>query len=95
MFLINLLVQETTPLAGSSAGAIICAVIASGSSMQEALQVTKKLAEDCRLKGTAFRLGVCNYSSIEGWLTSFGLLLLLYIYKRICSNKMDINEFSV
>ncbi|KAF8404162.1 hypothetical protein HHK36_009042 [Tetracentron sinense] len=49
--------KETTPLAGSSAGAIVCAVIASGSSMQEALKATKILAEDCRLKGTAFRLG--------------------------------------
>ncbi|CAK9151185.1 unnamed protein product [Ilex paraguariensis] len=50
-------IKETTPLAGSSAGAIVCAVIASGASMQEALQATKILAENCRLKGTAFRLG--------------------------------------
>ncbi|XP_021727962.1 uncharacterized protein LOC110695075 isoform X2 [Chenopodium quinoa] len=50
-------IQETTPLAGSSAGAIVCAVIASGSSMQDALQATKILAEDCRTNGTAFRLG--------------------------------------
>ncbi|KAJ4965578.1 hypothetical protein NE237_017427 [Protea cynaroides] len=50
-------IKETTPLAGSSAGAIVCAVIASGSSMQEALKATKILAEDCRLRGTAFRLG--------------------------------------
>ncbi|XP_010926444.1 uncharacterized protein [Elaeis guineensis] len=50
-------ITETTPLAGSSAGAIVCAVIASGNSMQDALQATKILAEDCRLKGTAFRLG--------------------------------------
>ncbi|XP_058097225.1 uncharacterized protein LOC131242537 isoform X1 [Magnolia sinica] len=50
-------IKESTPLAGSSAGAIVCAVIASGSSMQDALKVTKILAEDCRLKGTAFRLG--------------------------------------
>lgn len=50
--------QETTPLAGSSAGAIVCAVIASGASMQDALKATKILAEDCRLRGTAFRLGV-------------------------------------
>uniref|UniRef100_A0A803KWU3 Patatin n=1 Tax=Chenopodium quinoa TaxID=63459 RepID=A0A803KWU3_CHEQI len=49
--------QETTPLAGSSAGAIVCAVIASGSSMQDALLATKILAEDCRTNGTAFRLG--------------------------------------
>lgn len=45
-------------MAGSSAGAIVCATIASGSSMEEALQATKELAKDCRLKGTAFRLGV-------------------------------------
>lgn len=50
--------QETTPLAGSSAGAIVCAVIASGSSMQDALDATKILANDCRARGTAFRLGV-------------------------------------
>ncbi|XP_006662990.3 patatin-like phospholipase domain-containing protein 4 [Oryza brachyantha] len=48
---------ERTPLAGSSAGAIICAVIASGNTMQDALQVTKDLADNCRSKGTAFRLG--------------------------------------
>ncbi|PQQ00802.1 uncharacterized protein Pyn_05873 [Prunus yedoensis var. nudiflora] len=49
--------QETTPLAGSSAGTIVCAVIASGASMEEALQATKILAEDCQNRGTAFRLG--------------------------------------
>uniref|UniRef100_A0A0E0BK27 Patatin n=2 Tax=Oryza TaxID=4527 RepID=A0A0E0BK27_9ORYZ len=48
---------ERTPLAGSSAGAIICAVIASGNTMQDALQVTKDLADNCRSNGTAFRLG--------------------------------------
>lgn len=61
-------IKETTPLAGSSAGAIICAVIASGSSMQEALQVTKQLAEDCRLKGTAFRLGAVLREILEHFL---------------------------
>ncbi|PIA27191.1 hypothetical protein AQUCO_08200011v1 [Aquilegia coerulea] len=50
-------ITETTPLAGSSAGAIVCAVIASGSSMEDALKATKILADDCRLRGTAFRLG--------------------------------------
>ncbi|XP_019418463.1 PREDICTED: patatin-like phospholipase domain-containing protein 2 [Lupinus angustifolius] len=50
-------IKETTPLAGSSAGAIVCAVIASGASMEEALKATKVLAEDCRNQGTAFRLG--------------------------------------
>jgi len=54
--------QETTPLAGSSAGAIVCAVVASGASMEEALIATKILAEDCRKGGTAFRLGVCLYN---------------------------------
>ncbi|XP_002273436.3 uncharacterized protein LOC100249796 [Vitis vinifera] len=50
-------IKETTPLAGSSAGAIVCAVIASGASMEEALRATKILADNCREKGTAFRLG--------------------------------------
>lgn len=50
-------IKETTPLAGSSAGAIVCAAIASGATMQEALKATKLLGENCRLKGTAFRLG--------------------------------------
>ncbi|KAE9591882.1 hypothetical protein Lal_00039101 [Lupinus albus] len=50
-------IKETTPLAGSSAGAIVCVAIASGTSMEEALKVTKILAEDCRNRGTAFRLG--------------------------------------
>lgn len=31
--------------------------------MQDALQVTKDLADNCRSKGTAFRLGVCFSSS--------------------------------
>ncbi|KAL6654129.1 hypothetical protein ACP70R_007594 [Stipagrostis hirtigluma subsp. patula] len=50
-------ITERTPLAGSSAGAIICAVIASGNTMEDALKVTKVLADNCRSKGTAFRLG--------------------------------------
>ncbi|KAK6121030.1 hypothetical protein DH2020_045220 [Rehmannia glutinosa] len=50
-------IKDSTPLAGSSAGAIVCAVIASGASMEDALKATKILAEDCRLRGTAFRLG--------------------------------------
>jgi predicted acylesterase/phospholipase RssA len=58
-----ILIQETTPLAGSSAGAIVCAVVASGASMEEALKATKILAEDCRNRGTAFRLGVCLFFS--------------------------------
>ncbi|XP_028800945.1 patatin-like phospholipase domain-containing protein 2 isoform X2 [Neltuma alba] len=51
-------IKESTPLAGASAGAIVCVAIASGTSMEEALKVTKILAEDCRKQGTAFRLGV-------------------------------------
>lgn len=61
-------IKETTPLAGSSAGAIVCAVIASGKSMQEALQVTKILADDCRLNGTAFRLGAVLRDVLEKFL---------------------------
>ncbi|PQP98283.1 2 3-bisphosphoglycerate-dependent phosphoglycerate mutase-like [Prunus yedoensis var. nudiflora] len=33
--------------------------------MEEALQATKILAEDCRNRGTAFRLGVFPYSRIQ------------------------------
>ncbi|XP_022855105.1 patatin-like phospholipase domain-containing protein 4 isoform X1 [Olea europaea var. sylvestris] len=62
------LIQETTPLAGSSAGAIVCAVIASGASMQEALEATKVLAENCRLRGTAFRLGAVLRDILEKFL---------------------------
>ncbi|KFK45062.1 hypothetical protein AALP_AA1G338800 [Arabis alpina] len=58
-------IKETTPLAGSSAGAIVCAVITSGSSMHEALEATKVLADDCRRNGTAFRLGAVLRDSME------------------------------
>ncbi|XP_077213865.1 acyl transferase/acyl hydrolase/lysophospholipase superfamily protein isoform X1 [Tasmannia lanceolata] len=58
-------IKETTPLSGSSAGAIACAVIASGHSMQYALEATKVLAEDCRVKGTAFRLGAVLKDALE------------------------------
>ncbi|OVA15253.1 Patatin/Phospholipase A2-related [Macleaya cordata] len=61
-------IKETTPLAGSSAGAIVCVVIASGSSMKEALEATKVLAKDCRLKGTAFRLGAVLRNVLEEFL---------------------------
>ncbi|KAJ6309105.1 hypothetical protein OIU76_018656 [Salix suchowensis] len=61
-------IKETTPLAGSSAGAIVCATIASGASMHEALRATKILAEDCRLKGTAFRLGAVLRDVLEKFL---------------------------
>ncbi|CAH9074641.1 unnamed protein product [Cuscuta epithymum] len=61
-------IRETTALAGSSAGAIVCAVIASGATMQEALKATKLLAEDCRLRGTVFRLGAVLQNSLVGLL---------------------------
>ncbi|KAJ1697062.1 hypothetical protein LUZ63_005574 [Rhynchospora breviuscula] len=61
-------IKETTPLAGSSAGAIVCAVIASGHSMEDALQLTKNLADNCRTKGTAFRLGAVLREVLEEFL---------------------------
>lgn len=61
-------IKETTPLAGSSAGAIVCAVIASGASMQEALNATKILAENCRSRGTAFRLGAVLREVLQNFL---------------------------
>ncbi|MED6157437.1 hypothetical protein PIB30_023008 [Stylosanthes scabra] len=61
-------IKETTPLAGSSAGAIVCAVIASGASMEEALTATKILAADCRDRGTAFRLGAVLREVLETFL---------------------------
>ncbi|CAI9103897.1 OLC1v1002485C1 [Oldenlandia corymbosa var. corymbosa] len=61
-------IKETTPLAGSSAGAIVCAVIASGATMEEALKATKILSDNCRLKGTAFRLGAVLRGVLEEFL---------------------------
>ncbi|KAE9444733.1 hypothetical protein C3L33_23369, partial [Rhododendron williamsianum] len=61
-------IKDTTPLAGSSAGAIVCAVVASGASMEEALEATKILAEDCRRRGTAFRLGAVLKDVLEQFL---------------------------
>lgn len=61
-------IKDTTPLAGSSAGAIVCAVVASGASMEEALEATKVLAEDCRSNGTAFRLGAVLRDVLEQFL---------------------------
>lgn len=45
-------------MSGSSAGAIVSAVIASGMTMDDAMLATKELAADCRQNGTAFRIGV-------------------------------------
>ncbi|CAI5478708.1 unnamed protein product [Closterium sp. Yama58-4] len=50
-------ITENTPLAGSSAGALVCATIASGVDPRTALRLTKHLSADCRANGTAFRLG--------------------------------------
>ncbi|KAL5992945.1 hypothetical protein ACLOJK_013864 [Asimina triloba] len=63
--------NETTPLAGSSAGAIVSVVIASGCSMEFALEATKKVAADCRLNGTAFRIGMAVYKVINVVLRDF------------------------
>lgn len=63
--------QEDTPLAGSSAGALVCVVAGGGLSMHDALQATKELALDCRTYGTAFRLGVSIWIV---WYNNFGLL---------------------
>ncbi|XP_058076932.1 uncharacterized protein LOC131225414 [Magnolia sinica] len=76
--------EETTPLAGSSAGVIVSMVNASGNSMQDGLKFTKNLAKDCRLNGTAFRLGVKynGLSIIQHVITTFiksrPLLVLTY-----------------
>ncbi|KAL2632363.1 hypothetical protein R1flu_017049 [Riccia fluitans] len=56
---------ENTPLAGSSAGALVCAVVASGLKMSDALLATKGLAKDCRDNGTAFRLGAVLRAYLE------------------------------
>ncbi|XP_076907375.1 uncharacterized protein LOC143563800 [Bidens hawaiensis] len=61
-------IKDTTPLAGSSAGAIVCAVVASGASTEEALEATKVLAQDCRSKSTAFRLGAVLRDVLEEFL---------------------------
>ncbi|KAI3752761.1 hypothetical protein L2E82_24798 [Cichorium intybus] len=61
-------IKDTTPLAGSSAGAIVCAVVASGASMEEALEATKILAQDCRSRGTLFRLGAVLRDVLEDFL---------------------------
>lgn len=58
-------ITEKTPLSGSSAGALVSAVIASGLSMEDAMLATKELASDCRQNGTAFRLGMVLRRSLE------------------------------
>ncbi|KAH7299300.1 hypothetical protein KP509_24G004200 [Ceratopteris richardii] len=58
-------ITEKTSLSGSSAGAIVCAVIASGLSMEDAMLATKELASDCRKNGTAFRLGAVLRRCLE------------------------------
>ncbi|KAL4556655.1 hypothetical protein LXL04_034809 [Taraxacum kok-saghyz] len=64
-------------MAGSSAGAIVCAVVASGASMEEALQATKILAQDCRSRGTAFRLGAVLREVLESFLPEDAHIRLL------------------
>lgn len=50
------LLTESTPLAGSSAGALTCAVIGCGLELGAVLEATAKLFEDCRTNGTRGRL---------------------------------------
>ncbi|BBN09551.1 hypothetical protein MPTK1_4g20660 [Marchantia polymorpha subsp. ruderalis] len=59
---------DTTPLAGSSAGALVCAVVAGGVSMSDAMLATKELSKDCRENGTAFRLGSVLRVFLENFL---------------------------
>lgn len=61
-------ITEETPFAGSSAGAIVCAVVACGVEMRWALEATKQLAKDCRENGTAFRLGFVLRKFLEEFL---------------------------
>eukprot|EP00252_Welwitschia_mirabilis_P000871 TRINITY_DN1084_c0_g1_i4.p1 TRINITY_DN1084_c0_g1~~TRINITY_DN1084_c0_g1_i4.p1 ORF type:complete len:360 (+),score=49.23 TRINITY_DN1084_c0_g1_i4:251-1330(+) len=61
-------IRENTPLAGSSAGAIVSAVIASGVDLSACLDVSKELAEDCRRNGTVFRVGELLKESLEKFL---------------------------
>ncbi|EEE52252.1 hypothetical protein OsJ_34197 [Oryza sativa Japonica Group] len=73
---------ERTPLAGSSAGAIICAVIASGNTMRDALQVTKDLADNCRSNGTAFRLGAVLKDVLDRTLNFFSSVAITQLSWR-------------
>ncbi|CAM6082572.1 unnamed protein product [Calypogeia fissa] len=59
---------ENTPLAGSSAGALVCAVVAGGLEMSDALRAAKEVAQDCRKNGTAFRLGAVLRGIMEKYL---------------------------
>lgn len=49
-------VDENTPVAGSSAGALIAAVNASGLGTEEVFLACKELVRDCRVGGTRYRL---------------------------------------
>lgn len=49
-------VNESTPVAGSSAGALIAAVNASGLGTEEVFLACKELVRDCRVGGTRYRL---------------------------------------
>ncbi|CAI7834511.1 unnamed protein product [Closterium sp. NIES-53] len=50
--------QESTPLAGASAGALVSAVVATGVEPRSLMPLAKLVAADCRKNGTAFRIGV-------------------------------------
>lgn len=54
--------------------------------MEEALKATKILAEDCRNRGTAFRLGVCLFFSCAKDIllsTDISRLSNILIYSRL------------
>ncbi|GJR18610.1 retrovirus-related pol polyprotein from transposon TNT 1-94 [Tanacetum coccineum] len=53
------------PLVGSSVVAIVCVVVVSRASMDEILQATKVLAEDCRSRGTTFCLATVLKEVLE------------------------------
>eukprot|EP00898_Chlorokybus_atmophyticus_P004363 jgi/Chlat1/4928/Chrsp31S04845 len=48
---------DNTPLAGSSAGALVCGTVAAGIGVKRGMDMTKVLAADCRANGTRHRLG--------------------------------------
>ncbi|KAL3515607.1 hypothetical protein ACH5RR_022509 [Cinchona calisaya] len=103
-------IKEMTPLAGSSAGAIVCAVIASGVSMQDALRATKIFSEACRRKGTAFRFWAVlrdvlqNFLPVDAHIRSSGrvrassdpfLLLPLNLFNCCMPLMLDLQEEGV
>ena len=91
------IIQENTPLAGSSARALVCAVVGGGLSMYDALQATKEVA---LTYGTAFRLGVSTISlvmvTIVPSLMNTLLFMnddILFVFGRLCSESFWRNSY--